>query len=221
MKAEKKPGQDRDPISAIPAREPEKIEMRAHLLDCALSLFAEKGYTATSVRDVIGAAGVTQPTLYYYFDGKPGLFLELLKSKYESSLKALRETIETVDGTRERLHAIIASSFRYCADDPRVPRLMFQTAYGPPIAEVREHLDRLASERFDLVRNVMENGVISGELTNSSADGLALAFCCLMDQHINVLSRLGDPKSYLTPELADWLTELFFQGAAPRHVRSC
>lgn len=220
MKAAKEPRPDRDPVSEIPSCEPEKIDMRAHLLDSALSLFSEKGYSATSVRDIIGAAGVTQPTMYYYFDDKLGLFLELLKTKYESVLRELQSTIDTVEGARARLHAIISRSFRFCADDPRVPRLMFQTAYGPPIEEIKQHLDRLASERFGLVRSVIEEGSISGELSTSSADGLALAFCCLMDQHINVLSRLDDPQSYLTPELANWLIELFFDGAGSRGLHS-
>ena len=82
-------------------------EMREHVLDCALTIFAEKGYAATSVRDIIHAAEVTQPTLYYYFDGKLGLFLELLSVKYETSLRELQSSTSEVDGCREQLR------FRY------------------------------------------------------------------------------------------------------------
>ncbi|MCA8982740.1 MAG: TetR/AcrR family transcriptional regulator [Planctomycetaceae bacterium] len=188
-------------------------EMRDHVLDCALTIFAEKGYAATSVRDIIHAAGVTQPTLYYYFEGKLGLFLELLSVKYEASLRELQSSISEVQGCREQLHSIMLQSFSYCSADVRVPRLMFQTAYGPDIPGVTEQLERLGNERFDLVKSVIAQGIAAGELPQSSVDGLALAFCCLMDQHINVLSRLNDSPSKLTPQLADWLVDLFFQGA--------
>ncbi|HCS50994.1 helix-turn-helix domain-containing protein [Rubinisphaera sp.] len=47
------------------AKKPPGGDTREHLLDCALTLFAERGYAATSVRDIIHAAEVTQPTLYY------------------------------------------------------------------------------------------------------------------------------------------------------------
>lgn len=188
-------------------------EMREHVLDCALTIFAEKGYAATSVRDIIHAAGVTQPTLYYYFDGKLELFLELLNVKYEASLRELQSSITEVQGCREQLHSIMLQSFIYCAADVRVPRLMFQTAYGPAIPGATEQLERLGSKRFDLVKSVISRGVATGELPQSSVDGLTLAFCCLMDQHINVLSRLEDAPTKLTPQLADWLINLFFQGA--------
>lgn len=194
--------------SESPAR-----DMRAHLLDCALTLFADKGYNATSVRDIIHAAGVTQPTLYYYFEGKLGIFLELLNVKYETSLRELRSSIAQVDGCREQLYSIMMQSFAFCAADVRVPRLMFQTAYGPAIPGVTEHLDRLGIERFDLVKSVIDQGMSVGELPKSSVDGLSLAFCCLMDQHINLLSRHETSSSKLTPELAAWLIKLFIHGA--------
>ena len=39
----------------------------------AAKLFAERGYDATSVREIVEAAGVAKPTLYYYFRSKEGL----------------------------------------------------------------------------------------------------------------------------------------------------
>lgn len=188
-------------------------EMRNHLLDCALTVFAEQGYAAASVRDIIGLAGVTQPTLYYYFDSKKTLFLQLLRTKYEDSQQELAGSIQEFIGCRKKLHAIMQQSFEYCAVDPRVPRLMFQTAFGPPIPGISEHLAELSSRRYALVKSVIAEGIAEGVFSRPHADGLTLAFCCLMDQHINVLSRLPDPSSYLTPLLADWLIALFFEGA--------
>src|SRR5260221_5464528 len=44
----------------------------------AARLFATQGYEATSVRTIVEAAGVTKPTLYYYFGSKEGLAQALL-----------------------------------------------------------------------------------------------------------------------------------------------
>jgi len=63
------------------------------------------------------------------------------------------------------------------------------------------------------LKSVIAQGIAAGELPKSSDDGLTLAFCCLMDQHINILSRLDDSSAKLTPELADWLIALFLRGA--------
>ena len=48
------------------------------LLEAAVRLFAHKGYRATSTREIVEAAGVTKPMLYYYFQSKEGLLAAAL-----------------------------------------------------------------------------------------------------------------------------------------------
>ena len=47
----------------------------------ALTLFAERGYNATTMDDTAEAAGVTKPLLYQHFDSKRALYLELVDSR--------------------------------------------------------------------------------------------------------------------------------------------
>lgn len=53
-------------------------ERRAALRAAALRCFAERGYHATSVADIVAAAGVAQGTFYNYFDTKRAVFDDLL-----------------------------------------------------------------------------------------------------------------------------------------------
>jgi len=46
----------------------------------AMRLFCEKGYEATSVREIVEAVGVTKPVLYYYFKNKEELFRHIIES---------------------------------------------------------------------------------------------------------------------------------------------
>lgn len=188
-------------------------ETARHLFECALTLFAEKGYEATSVREIINAAGVTQPTLYYYCESKQDLFLKLVRRTYEQSLQQLQKVIEQTTGCESRLRAIAIASFSGCAADIRVPKLMFQTAFGPPIAGITETMRELAGKRFSTVLEVIQSGIKSGELEAESADGLTLAFCCLLDQHVNILIREPNWQKLLTPKHANWLVSLFLNGA--------
>ena len=55
---------------------------RQRLLNSAAELFNSKGYAATTVREIVKAAGVTKPVLYYYFRNKEGIFLELMRATY-------------------------------------------------------------------------------------------------------------------------------------------
>ena len=76
-----------------------------------------------------------------------------------------------------------------------------------------ELMAEIAKVRFSIIQQVMQEGLGTGELKDGDAGVLALAFCCLMDQHINILSRMPRPKKHLTPEFADWLVGLFLHGA--------
>lgn len=53
-------------------------DTRAEILDVARGLFAAKGYDGTSVRGVAREAGVDPALVHHYFDGKPGLFSEVI-----------------------------------------------------------------------------------------------------------------------------------------------
>ena len=51
---------------------------RDRILDAALGLFAEKGYEATSMREIAEQLGMTKAALYYHFDGKDAIVVTLL-----------------------------------------------------------------------------------------------------------------------------------------------
>jgi AcrR family transcriptional regulator len=53
---------------------------RGAVIKAAVHLFAEKGFQATSVRDIIVKARVNQAAINYHFKGKDGLYLEVLKT---------------------------------------------------------------------------------------------------------------------------------------------
>lgn len=71
-------------------REASKQATRNALLAAAKAAFAERGFEATTVRDIASAANVTERTFYRYFDGKEGL----IGDEFLSWLGILRAQIE-------------------------------------------------------------------------------------------------------------------------------
>lgn len=189
------------------------------ILDAALSAFAARGYAATGIRDIVTAAGVTQPTLYHHYRTKAELFARLLESVCEPALGAWERLVREAraEDWRDLLLRFTAESFGLARADARIPRLLFQTTFGPPVPEVQGALEAVAGRRFGLVRRIMtlalEADAISAAGAAGGADGLALAFCCLVDQHVNVLCRDPATRRLLTAELAGWLVGLFTTGA--------
>lgn len=191
-------------------------QTRERLLDEALTLFSQRGYAATGIRDILQAAGVTQPTLYHHFADKASLLQTLIERHYGETQQRLEEIIEGETTVVNKLLAFVTSSFEHCCADPRAPRLMFQTYFGPTVPEIDGVLDKLTEKRFRLVVSIMENGMRTGSLAASNAEFLALAFCSMVDQPLNLFSRKPRPKRYLTPELAHSIVSLFMTGAVAK-----
>lgn len=66
---------------------------RQRILKAAIELFADKGYDAASVRAIVAKAGVNQAAINYHFDGKEGLYLEVIKSAFAAFTR-----LEGLDG---------------------------------------------------------------------------------------------------------------------------
>ena len=202
------------PLSPELAPELMRNDTEERLLDAALTLFASKGFAATSVREIIEATGVTRPVLYYYCQNKQDLFQRVVRWKHDDAYKELSASLAKTEGTAKRLRTITRGTFAFCAADPRVPQLMFQTTFGPVVSELSDFLQEIAKKRFRIVANVIQEGIDSEQLHGGNSSSLALLFCSIMDYHANTLSRLPRPKQTLTPELADALVDAFLYGVA-------
>src|SRR5690606_22368286 len=67
---------------------------KEHILEKAEALFAEKGFDATSVRDISKAAGINIAMISYYFGSKEKLMEELFKMRMGVGLASVKEIAE-------------------------------------------------------------------------------------------------------------------------------
>lgn len=54
------------------------MDNRERILESALNLFHARGYDAVGVQEIVDTAGISKPTLYYYFGSKKGLLEQVL-----------------------------------------------------------------------------------------------------------------------------------------------
>lgn len=104
---------------------------RQQIKEAALQVFAERGYHATSVSDLVKAAGVARGTFYLYFQSKESLFLELL----DDLMTELRAGIKGVDpsadaGVRAQLPAVIRRVLTAVSANRALTRILFREAIG-------------------------------------------------------------------------------------------
>lgn len=81
---------------------------RERILNCAQRLFYEKGYDCVGVQEIVEAAGITKPTMYYYFKSKHGL----LESLLEERANKLVEGMKQVTGRQGEYYDILFQSVK-------------------------------------------------------------------------------------------------------------
>jgi AcrR family transcriptional regulator len=97
------------------------------ILDVAMKLFLEKGYTATSTSDICIAADISKPTLYYYFHNKRHLFFSCHMRSIQEVLKPYIERAGTVKDPKERLAFMIGEFTRIICLNPELKVLIHET----------------------------------------------------------------------------------------------
>src|SRR2546423_15679060 len=71
------------------ARTPKVVEdRRAQIIDAAMRVFSQKGFTRATNKDIAREAGITPGLIYHYFASKEGVLRAILE--YRSPVSALR-----------------------------------------------------------------------------------------------------------------------------------
>jgi len=145
---------------------PSESELRLRIIDAATSLFAQRGYAATSMRDVAEGASCTKPGLYYHFDNKEALFLEVIVNTTETIVDVLRHAFETEGTVRERLLRSMTDYYAYLRKNPRSLKVLLQAELSPEVGQPDIDFRSMRQTFVDLVMPLLQEGVASGEIRN-------------------------------------------------------
>ena len=106
-------------------------ETKALLMDAAEALFAERGYMATTVRDIVSAANVRQPSLYHFFGNKENLLVELLTARFTSYCADLERELTGAGTATAVIEAYVSYLLARMAREPVTARFVFSIMFGP------------------------------------------------------------------------------------------
>ncbi|NHN85169.1 TetR family transcriptional regulator [Acetobacter musti] len=81
------------------------VERRDEILEIAAELFAERGYRATSIRDIADRAGMKAGSLYYHIASKEALFVEIHDKALDAAAARVRAAIAGCRSPWRRLEA--------------------------------------------------------------------------------------------------------------------
>lgn len=135
---------------------------RAFLLQAAAEVFAERGYTETTMSELISRSGLTKGAFYFHFSSKEQLALAVIDEKQRQWVDSVQAAIEAEPQAIDQLRQVAYALVRLHRDDPSafsVSRLTRDLARVPDVN--------------DLVRSHMRAwvGMLAGMITQAQADG--------------------------------------------------
>ncbi|MFW5966984.1 MAG: TetR/AcrR family transcriptional regulator [Persicimonas sp.] len=207
-------------------------EMAARIMGVALELFARKGYAATSVREIVRLADVTNPTLYYYFENKADLFAELVEYLFGSMGEDVERAIEENDGFVERLEAIAWAHLDASRHSPQSLKFVYSVLFGPEEVHPPFDLSDRHAARVGMISAIFDEAIENGEFRpREGFDSLFLTqqFFGLLNSHLmrtlKIVEHLESDQvrqsffdESFSREEGDKLVEFFIAGAGEVHT---
>lgn len=168
----------------MPYRSSEKTRQkkdakRTAMMQAAVHVFAEKGYHAATVRDVVKAAGVAIGTFYFYFPDKETLFVHLYEETAQFLVQAIRQAVTGRSALPHQISAGLQAYTNIAEYEPAVVQLLLVGGIGavPSLAakrlEFRESLTKVWQHTLD---NAVTSEAIPKQNTRRVAEALTGAF---------------------------------------------
>lgn len=134
------------------------------LMAAAVAAFADRGYHATTTRDIATAAGMSPAALYVHFPSKAAVLSAISRSGHEKALAMVTTAASAPGGPTERMRALVTEFVSWHATRHRVARIVQYELHALPetdyaaIADLRRRTERT-------VRDLITEGVGAGVFT--------------------------------------------------------
>lgn len=140
------------------------MENKERIMECALDLFYAKGYDAVGVQEIVEKAGITKPTLYYYFGSKLGLLKTILETNYKEIQRAIDEAAAYEGNVPQTLYRVAQAFVRVTASHHKTYMLMMALFYSARENEAYQAVKPLIHDFYRRIVNIFEQA--SHELGN-------------------------------------------------------
>jgi AcrR family transcriptional regulator len=213
VSSEAPPADGRDPPAArVDGRAPRsrrertKAENRAAILDAARAAFAELGYEASSIRDVIRRTGLASGTFYNYFPDKEAVLRALLEDRAEELRARLRATRARAPDFGSLVREAYRAYFGFLAEDPAMLALLRRNAGAVRALAGEPELVGGVEDLLADLRAAVDSGVAPPFDVEYMAGAMAGA-------GFEVAVRMLEREPYDVEGAARFASELFLGGA--------
>ena len=154
------------------------LTARERLLAAAVEAFAEKGFAATTTRDIASRAGMSPAAVYVHHDSKESLLFRVSLDGHAHALQIISEAAATTDSPVERVRRMVHDFSLWHADHSRVGRIV-QYEYHALTDEHRAEVAAYRRRIEQAMQDALVDGVDQGVLDVDDVPGTAFALLSL------------------------------------------
>jgi AcrR family transcriptional regulator len=169
-----------------------KDAKRTSMMQAAVQVFAEKGYHAATVRDIVSMADVAVGTFYFYFPDKESLFIHL----YEETAEFLVQTLQQASYGRsqwpQQVQAIIQAYVNLAIYEPAIIQLLLIGGGGIPVLGFRRQ--RFRQQLAQVWQRPLVQAISQQEVADLDSHYTAEAIIGAVDEVILNLLNQADPE---------------------------
>lgn len=158
--------------------------MRERIFTSALRHFSEKGFAATSLREISQDAQTTKPMIYYYFGSKEGLYGSIVRQILEEMADAIRTQLPQAASPAEQVLAFGGRYLDHFLAQEEIIALVLREVFGlggVPMATFSRTLGEDVRRPLD---EVLERGMESGAFRRDNVSKCATAITGILNMFI-------------------------------------
>jgi AcrR family transcriptional regulator len=133
------------------------------ILDAAEHLFATRGFSATTIKQIAASASVNSALLYYYFENKETLYREMIRRILSTmagqGLDLLDHPASPTDGVRD----LVRFQSAFLSSHPHLPRLIAREFAGHETTNAIPLFGELLATLFGRLCEIIREGQRQGE----------------------------------------------------------
>ncbi|SFS01058.1 TetR/AcrR family transcriptional regulator [Anaeromicropila populeti] len=189
------------------------MDNREKILECALQLFYQRGYDAVSIQEIVNHAGITKPTLYYYFKSKYGLLESILEYKCRPFNDRIRNSSLYSADLTVSLCEITKIYLSTATEEKEFFFFMLALFYSAKENESHKAIHPYLTEQFQLLSGVFERFTPQLGNMRGRQEQFAMGFLGIINLYITVLIEKNNLNKAITQEqVAYSLVHQFMHG---------
>ena len=170
-----------------------KEARREQIIQAAVACFARKGYHLTTMDDIVAESGLSKGSLYWHFKNKKDLLIKVMAWYFDQMAAEAEPILAQIPDAIEQLKMLLTMFAQTTASDDPLLKI-FIDFYAEPRhdPEVDQALRQLMDPYFELIGNIIQQGIEDGELRAVEPRQMAASLMAAFDGMFMYKMMLGD-----------------------------